>query len=525
MRKARHFITITLFYNKHSVIDEGYLEMQLDIIKNAKRNIYTGFISKIVTLLVPFITRTILIKRLGIDYLGINSLFTSILQVLNLSELGFSSAIVYCMYKPIAEDDDTLICALLNFYKKVYKYVGLIIFVIGLVILPFVHFLIKGSYPADINIYVVFFIFLINTVVSYWFYGYKISLLKAHQREDIANNCYALKILFLNIFQIVVLLYIPNYYFYILLMPIFSLLHNFLIYFTVKKNYPQYICKGSLPPETLAILKKQVMGLFIFKIGNTTRNTFDSIFISAFLGLSLAGIYSNYYLVLTSISSIMSIISNSIVAGIGNKIITDSKEKNHILMLKINFVYMLIGGLTTIIMLCLYQPFMILWVGKSLVLDNKIMILFVIYYYLMLMGNIRGTFANAVGIWWENRYRSITEAIVNLILNYVLLHVFGLYGILLATNITLFACGFLWAGKILYKHYFKCSLKKYLLQNLKLLIINALIATFTVFICSLITYPAVLYEVIIKAVISTLVPSIIYVIFFRKQIKSILKIK
>ena len=134
----------------------------LDKTKNAKKGIISGVVNKVITLLIPFIVRTIFIRVIGIEYAGLNSLFTSILQVLNLAELGFASAVVYSMYKPIAERDDSTICALLNFYRRVYKIVGLVVLGAGILSLPFIKYFINGNPPEDINLYVVYLVFLFN---------------------------------------------------------------------------------------------------------------------------------------------------------------------------------------------------------------------------------------------------------------------------------------------------------------------------------------------------------------------------
>ena len=160
----------------------------LDKTRNAKKGIITGVVNKVITLLIPFIVRTIFIKVIGIEYAGLNGLFTSLLQVLNLAELGFASAVVYSMYKPIADRDDETICALLNFYRRVYKVVGYVVLGAGLLVLPFIKYFINGNPPEDINLYVVYLVLLFNTSISYLLYGYKTSLLNAYQRTDVINN-------------------------------------------------------------------------------------------------------------------------------------------------------------------------------------------------------------------------------------------------------------------------------------------------------------------------------------------------
>ncbi|UKI56602.1 MAG: hypothetical protein L6V90_05600 [Treponema succinifaciens] len=173
------------------------------------------------TIFFPFLIRTVLIKKIGIEYAGLNSLFSSILQVLNLTELGFASAVVYSMYKPIAEDDKDTICALLNFYKRVYFIIGLVILALGSAVMPFLPHLIKGNVPQDINIYVLYSIYLVNTSLSYLLFGYKNSLLNAHQRRDVISNILTITQGLMNICQLLILVTIKNYYLYVLMMPIF----------------------------------------------------------------------------------------------------------------------------------------------------------------------------------------------------------------------------------------------------------------------------------------------------------------
>ena len=156
--------------------------------KNAVRNLVFGFINKMIIMLFPFVIRTIIIRELGAGYLGLGSLFTSILQVLNLAELGFSSAVVFCMYKPIAEKDSETICALLNLYKQIYRIIGIVILVIGLALTPFLPYLIKGTVPNGINIYILYYIYLFNTAITYFLFAYKSTLLVAHQRNDVVSN-------------------------------------------------------------------------------------------------------------------------------------------------------------------------------------------------------------------------------------------------------------------------------------------------------------------------------------------------
>lgn len=226
--------------------------------KNAVRNILSGFINKIVVLLFPFVIRTIIIKQLGSEYLGLNSLFTSILQVLNLTELGFSSAVVFSMYKPIAEKDENTICALMNFYKKVYRVIGSIILVVGLLITPFIKNLITGTYPTDINIYILYVIYLINTAITYFLFAYKSTLLTAHQRSDLTSNVNTVTYILQYILQIIVLCVLKDYYMYVIISIITTILNNLIIAYIAKNKYPQYLPKGKISKEMTTEIRKRV---------------------------------------------------------------------------------------------------------------------------------------------------------------------------------------------------------------------------------------------------------------------------
>ena len=190
--------------------------MQLDIIKNGKKNLVAGFINKGVILLCPFIEKTIIRQTLGAQYLGLGSLFSAILSVLSVAELGFSAAVVYHMYKPAAENDTEKINALLSYYKKAYRVIGLVVFVLGMAVTPFLRSLIKGSYPEEIDLIKLYIIYLLNTCASYFLYSYLESLLVVYQRGDIKSTITSITRIGLLICQTIVLIWTKNYYLFAL---------------------------------------------------------------------------------------------------------------------------------------------------------------------------------------------------------------------------------------------------------------------------------------------------------------------
>ena len=440
--------------------------MKLERTKNSMRNAFYGMVYKLISIIMPFVVRTVFIRMLGIEFLGLNSLFTSILTVLNLTELGFSSAVVFCMYKPIAEDNTGEINALLAFYKKVYRYIGLIIFSIGLILILFLPYLVNGSYPDNINVVLVYLIYLINTVISYFLFAYLGSLITAFQRDDVISKINIVITTMMYLAQIAMLVAVKNYYAYILIMPLFTVINNIRTAIIAKKMFPQYKPVGKISDESKREIKEKVSGLVIFKICYVSRNAFDSIFISMFLGLVDTAIYNNYYYIMNAVVGITSVFTSSVLAGVGNSVASDSEEKNYSDMNKMNFIYMWIAGWFTACMLCMYQHFMRIWVGPELMYPFAIVVLLCVYFYVLKMGDVRYIYEQAKGLWWEYRYRSIAETIGNIALNYILGRFFGVYGIIVATILTLFFINYFYGAKVIFKSYFSNqNIVQYFLQN------------------------------------------------------------
>jgi O-antigen/teichoic acid export membrane protein len=481
--------------------------------RNATRNIIGGVINKVIALGLPFVIRTIILWKLGSEYLGLSSLFTSILQVLNMAELGFSSAVVFSLYKPMAEGDEKIICALMALYRKIYRVVGVVVLVAGLALMPFLKYLIKGTYPNDINLYVLYAIYLINTVISYLAYAYKSVLLTAAQRQDVISNVDTILSLIRCTIQISILCISPNYYLYIIWNLIFTLIYNFFIAFITKKRYPKYVCKGKLDKEKVSVIVMQIKGLAISKFSFTARNSFDSIVLSSFCGLNILAIYSNYYYVFSAVNGILSVMILAITAGVGNSVATETLDKNYSDFNKFNFYYGWIASWCTVSLTCLYQPFMRIWVGTKMVAPFTTMILFCIYFYITQVGQIRSVYSSAAGIWWEFRYLSIAEMILNLLLNFVLGWFWGMNGVLWATIITVFLVGCIGLAIITFRSYFRCSVREYFLNCLVYVLITIVVGVLTYLICGSITLNAIL-GFLIKAVICIIIPNVLFLIIY-----------
>ena len=296
--------------------------------KNATRNIIFGVILKAYQIIAPFLMRTALIYLMGVQYLGLNSLFTSILQVLNLAELGVGSAMIYSMYKPIAEDNNAAICALMKLYRTYYRVIGLIIAVAGCALTPFIPKLISGDVPEKVNIYVLYLLNLGATVLSYWLYAYKNSILQAYQRMDVVSKVALVTSTIQYVFQLLVLWLFKNYYYYVVVTIVTQAITNVATAAIANKLYPEFKPNGKLPHDEVQQINHRIRDLFTAKLGSVVIGSVDTIVISAFLGLTTLAVYQNYYFIMNSICGFITVIFSSITAGIGNSLVTESTEKN-----------------------------------------------------------------------------------------------------------------------------------------------------------------------------------------------------
>lgn len=479
-------------------------------------NIIWGFIEKMITLICPFIIRTIMIYKLGNEYLGLNGLFTSILQVLSLAELGFGDAIVFSMYKPIIENDNKMLSALLNLYKKVYRIIGMVILCVGLLILPFITKFVKGGYPSEVNIYVLYCIYLFNTVISYFLFAYKESLLKAHQRNDVNSRILSGCNIVMYVLQIIVLLLFSNYYLYIVIMPVTTIVLNCVRSLFVKKMYPQIVCEGHIEKDAVIGLSKRIIGLTLNKLAQVCRNSFDSIIISSFLGLVILARYQNYYYIISALTVMVSIITTAVGAGIGNSIAAETVEKNYSDYKEFLFIYNWIACFCTVCMLCLYQPFIELWVGKSNVLPLSTVILCCIYFYTMKLGDIAAVYRQAAGIWWEDKFRPVVESVVNLAVNIVLVKYIGVDGVLVSTIISIVCINIPWATYVLFKVYFKMSIKEVFFKYIRYFIETTVLCAVVYGICSRINGNLLVVLVVRTIICIGLVNAGLYIISYTK---------
>lgn len=483
--------------------------MRIERTKNTIRNIVFGFCYKLLNILLPFVSRTVILYILGSQYLGLSSLFTSILSFLSLADLGIGGAMVYSMYKPIAENDTSTIRALLNLYRKFYRIIGTVIFGLGLCLLPCLKFLVREQLPGDVNLYVLYLIYLLNSALSYWLFAYKNALLQAYQRNDIESKI-ALIITPLSYIVMLGSLFIThNYYTYIIWLPIFTIATNIVRLNYVNRHFPELKPCGEINQELKQSIIKKVKALIGTKLNTVVLNAADNIVMAAFFGLTTIAMYGNYYYIMNSIIGFLGICYSSMTAGLGNSLATESTEKNYSDFLKFSFMNSWIVGWCTICLICLYQPFMYLWAGEELMFPFYIVLEFGLYFYIYQIRKIPVIYKDAAGIWWEDRFRPYVCMIVNLILNITLVQVIGISGIILSTVFSL-VISIPWENYTIFKFVFNKSSREYYFKMIYYAFTMIISGGITFVLCSV--WGNSIFDLMIRGLICVIVPNILFIV-------------
>lgn len=422
--------------------------------QHIQKNVFSSVYVKIFSLILSFALRSVMLYTIGVEYIGLNGLFQSIFAFLNIANLGLSSAIVYLMYRPIAEDNTDAVCALLNYLRHFYRMVGIFVLSVGLILIPFLPHFVKDSYPKDIQMTIVYLILLVNEVIGYFFFAYRETLFTASQRVDFLNNVTLGIHILLTTTQMILLLLYRNFYLYCIVIPLMAIIRNLVIAAASYKAYPQYVCRGKLSPEQKDSLHKQTAGLLISQVSGRLTYDLDNIIISAFLGLTILGKYQNYALISAQLTAFVGLLSPSLVPSIGNSLVTETKEKNFENMNTYQFLYMWLNGWITACLVCLYQPFMRFWVGKDMMLPDYMIPVFGLYYITLKMDAVGHQYRTAAGLWWENRRHALFGGIFNVVMDIILVQSVGIAGVMLSNIIYQIFIDTFWGDAILFRNCF-----------------------------------------------------------------------
>ena len=477
------------------------------------KNIRTGIFYRIIQIVFNFIIRAMFINYLNETYLGLNSLLTSLLQMLNVAEMGIGNAIVYSMYRPVVENNQEKLNALLNLYKKYYRIVGCIVLVVGIALMPFLNILIKEDVPIGINVQVAYSIFLLYTVIGYFLFSYRTCIFIANQKEYIYSRMITCVYLISYIIQIRMIA-IKNYYGYLIAMLVTIVVINIILFYLSRKYYPRFYCKGKVLKDEVSEINQKIKGLLFYKIGASIYNNADSIIISSFLGLSILGIYSNYLTIILALNALIGTIANSLTPSIGNALVVENEEYSVTLFKNMNNVSQWIIGWMAVCLFNLVQPFMIFWMGESNLLSMTTVFLLSLYFFFMNNNVIIGVFKSASGIWWEDRYRQLIGGLTNLFLNLWWVNIIKLNGVILSSVVSSVVIFTPWAlialkKKITSIDYIRIIKDMFLFSIV--LVVNLLV---TNKICNMLKFSNIIATLIGNSAVCLVVPNIIFGLYF-----------
>ncbi|MGQ4526095.1 lipopolysaccharide biosynthesis protein [Intestinibacter bartlettii] len=488
-------------------------------ILNSVRNIFTGFLGQLITLITGFVCRTIFIQCLKTEYLGISGLFTNILSVLSLAELGVGGAINYALYKPLAEKNEKEVSEYMNFYSKAYTSIGIFIFIVGICLLPFLKYLIKDTPNIKENLNLIYIIYLSNTSIGY-FFSYKSALINADQRNYIVSLANYARVILQAIVQIVILLLTKNFLLYLIIEFVFSITENLIIAYITNRLYPfiktnkKYKLEKSKKNKLIA----DIRDLMINKLSGVLVNNTDNLIITYFSGLATVGLCSNYNLLINIINTTLKQFFDGIQASLGNLNAVESKEKRELYFDITNFINFWIFGFCTICIILLIDDVINLWIGNRFILDSSIKYILAINFYIVGMQNSVWSYKVTSGIFKKGRFILAIMAIINLALSIILGKKMGLFGILFATTIARITTNVWYDPYIVYKLIFNKSPKKYFYKYMKNILIISLTFSLTSYIVSIISFINNIYlKCLLKLIICIIVPNICFLIIFYKN--------
>jgi len=482
---------------------------------NSFRNFIVSSGGQIVNLFSKFILRTVFIKILGAEYLGLDGLFTNILTFLSLAELGVGPAMTFSLYEPIASNNIKAVQALMRVFKKSYIIIGIIIGGIGVGITPFIHYLIKDM-PNIPNIRIIYILYVLNSAISY-FFSYKAVFITANQKDYIVNiNKYIFNFLCM-IFQVSLLVLSHNYILYLTCQISFTLAQNINISRIANKKYPLLKSKEILPLDkaTKHVITQNIFALVFHKIGGMVVFSTDNILLSKMFGLVTVGIYSNYSLIITALETLYGHFFTAIIAGIGNLGVTEAKEHQEQVFNQIFFINFWIVMFCSVAISVLINPVINIWAGSEYCFNKEIVISLVANYYLKGMRQSAKAFNNSYGLYRYYKYMPIPEIIINIAFSVVLARLYGPIGIFLGTIISTI-CTCLWVEpKILFKLRFEKSVKSFFIKYMFYTAFTVVIIVIVSCITSIVNLGGWI-EIVVKLMVCLTVPNMAIIILFRK---------
>lgn len=489
--------------------------------KSSMKSAAYGLLFQFISLFLNFISKSVLLEILGVNYLGIQGLYSNIFLLFSFAEVGMASVMMYSLYKPIANKDYEKIGMLYHFFYKVYLMLAAAVLVVGLVFIYFLKYLVNTSIPyTDVIFY--YLLFLASTVIGNALV-FRTYLITADQKKYVVS---LFQILFDGgtlILGILVLKWTGNYALFAANQILRNILFNGATYLYVKRKYAFISVKKALPIQERKVIIRNVKDLFILKFTKSLLNSTDNIYISVLLGTIYVGYYANYQLIVFGISGFTAILFTAISASVGNLLVEQDRKKGHGVFITSHLINQWIMGFTSCCLFLLMQDCVRIWMGDKILLPLSIVAIITINYFIDGIQKTSDIFREAAGLFAPMKWIGILKAIINLVLSAVLGIKFGMFGIFLATAIAMVTTTVWYEPTVLYRKFFKESPLRFIKISLEGIILLVL--------CTLITGMAISFFPVngwitffIKAGVAAIVSNLFYLFalsFHRNEFKVI----
>ena len=453
-------------------------------------NFMTTIGGQVLTITMQFIVRTVFIKTLGTSYLGISGLFSNILSMLSLAELGVGNAILFKLYEPIAKENHQRIKVLMKFYRTIYTYIGIIVALIGLTLIPFLPYLINDYDKLEklhINAGFIFILYLLQSVSSYFFFAYKSAIVRASQKEYLLTMVKYITTTVSTITQIVLLIFFRNFILYVIILLMTIIVENIIYAMIANKMYP-YLrtrTKDKLEKEEVVGIFKDCGALLLYKLNEFVLKATDNIVLSMFMGLDMVALYSNYYVFYTTMKVILERIFTSVAHSVGNLHTTHNAKHEYQVFEAINFVSALAGGIFFVGLFGVADEFILNWIGEEWIIPAPFAFLMGLEIFTTSLRKVLDKYRNAMGLFQQAKYRPLAGMIINLVFSVILVNYWGICGVLLGTIVADWSTCMWFDSMILHKYGFDnvYSVKRYYFKVIKYLLVTVAVGIADVFIC------------------------------------------
>lgn len=476
----------------------------------------SGIILSLLTAVLGIVTQKIFIDTLGVEYSGINGLFTSIVSILTLADLGVGTAIVFHLYKPLATGDKSKIAALMQYYHKACRIITAIIIVGGLILMPFAPVFVGETTTVHDNIYIIFALFITNAVFSYLL-NYRRPLLNADQKAYIVNwvvtGCsialYALKIL--------VLIFTKNFYLFTACTVICKIIEDIVINHIVKKQYPYIFEPKKLDPDTNKDIKKKMYASVYHNAATYVVFSTDNVIISQLFGVFQVGLYANYFMVIRTLNQLLTQLFGAMAASLGNILASEGHERLYSTTKRIMLLNFWFYAIAAIALYYCITPFIKLWLGNEYLFGDVVTIVLALNFYIQGVRIPINNVFSASGVLYENRFTPVMEAIINIVVSIALALLIGLPGVFIGTAISGLFLHFYGFPKFGFELVLKRKRSEYILLFLKYLGLFVIGWICMGGIVRFINLDSILLDFVVKGILCIIVPSILYWVVFHKS--------